>query len=96
MTQKIIGPAFRRGVLLNGTAVVLDLVGLQLPATVWVQPAAGDTVTVEYRTDDAASWVAWTPGASTAFAKDTLTAPQASVRITRTVGSGTTSAYGIL
>lgn len=83
------------GVLADGTAVVVSLAGAVLPLAVWVNPAEGDTVTVEYRIDDDAPWQAWAAGAVTAYADDVLIGPVSDLRFTRTAGSGTTSAYGV-
>ena len=83
------------GVLTNGTPVVFKMVGVELPATVWVEPAAGDTVTVEYQGGGSASWVAWPNGAVTAYSAAVLDAPVYALRFTRSAGAGITSKYGV-
>lgn len=90
------GQAPYRNVLKDGAAIVMQLGGLDLPRTVWVNPAAGDTVTVEYREHLEAPWTAWPNGAVTAHSVDVIDSPVQALRFTRTAGSGTTSAYGIL
>lgn len=86
---------FTSGVLANGTAVVVKATGLELPATVWVDPAAGDTVTVEYQGGASASWVAWPNGAVTAYSAAVLDGAVYALRFTRSAGAGTTSKYGV-
>lgn len=83
------------GVLTNSTPVQVDLAANTATLTVYVRPAAGDTVTVEY-TLDGTNWTAWDNGSVTAYSVDILDAPVLALRFTRTAGSGTTSAYGIL
>lgn len=83
------------GVLTNSTPVKVDLAANTATLTVYVRPAAGDTVTVEY-TLDGTNWTAWDNGSVTAYSVDILDAPVLALRFTRSSGSGTTSAYGIL
>lgn len=83
------------GLLTSGSAVTVPVGALALPLTVWVRPGSGDTVTVQYSVDGA-NWVAWPNGAATAYSEDILDSQIHSLRFTRSSGSGTTSAYGVL
>lgn len=83
------------GTLTDGTAVELVLTGFQIPATVWVEPAVGDTVTVTYKTSRDSTAQAWPNGAATAYSEDALISPIYSILFQRTAGSGTTSKYGV-
>ncbi len=83
------------GVLTNATPAEIDVSTNRGNMTVYVRPAAGDTVTVEY-TLDGTNWTAWDNGSVTAYSVDILDAPVLALRFTRSSGSGTTSAYGIL
>ena len=57
------------GVLTNSTPVPVDLAANTATLTVYVRPAAGDTVTVEY-TLDGTNWTAWDNGSVTAYSVD--------------------------
>ena len=85
-----------RGTLPDATPVVVDISGRSAPTTVWVDPATGDTVRVEYRVDSSAPWRVWDKGDVTAYADDVTDGPVGWLRFTRTDGAGTTSAYGVL
>jgi len=88
--------AFAGGVLANGTAVVVSLIGCVFPVSVWVNPAVGDTVKTEYRVDANAPWTEITDmSPATAYKDIALDGPVSDLRFTRTAGTGTTSAYGI-
>lgn len=86
------------GVLLNATPIVIYMRGAPVPATVWVNPVAGDTVTVEYSLDSGITYAAWELGAITsASATKALVffSGITNLRITRTAGAGVTSTYGV-
>jgi hypothetical protein len=83
------------GTLADGDAVELVLTGYQLPATVWVEPANGDTVTVTYKTSKDATAQPWPNGDATAYSEDSLVSPIYSVLFQRIDGAGTTSKYGV-
>jgi len=83
------------GTLTNGTAQIKNIKGIPFPATVWVQPAAGDTVTVSYSRDDGASFTTWPNGAVTAASEDILDSGYTHLQFQRTAGAGTTSTWGI-
>lgn len=83
------------GTLSDATPVSVDMRGAALPATVWVKPTNGDTVSVEY-TYDGTNWVAWPNGTASAYSVDVLDAPVLALRFTRATGSGTTSSFGVL
>lgn len=88
--------AFAGGVLVNGTAVVVSLIGCVSPVSVWVNPAVGDTVKTEYRVDAAAPWVEITDiSPATSYKDCVIDGPVSDLRFTRTAGAGTTSAYGV-
>jgi hypothetical protein len=86
---------FINSVLLNGTPVVMQMVGIPIPTTVWVVPAAGDTVLVEYSMDGGATYENWPNGSVTARSEDSLVSGVTQLRFSRTAGSGVTSTYGI-
>lgn len=81
--------------LVNGTPVVVSLAGAHMPATVWVVPVSGDTVLVEYSMDGGVTYENWPNGSVTARSKDALVSGATHLRFSRTVGSGTTSRYGV-
>lgn len=83
------------GVLLDGTAVEMFMRGCSLPATVWVEPLGGDTVTVTYKTAANATAQPWPPGAAATYKEDVLDAPVFSIIFQRTAGTGNTSKYGV-
>lgn len=87
--------SFSSGTLANGTPVVVATEGAPIPATVWVVPAAGDTVLVEYSLDSGVSYDNWAKGSVTARANDVLNSGVTHLRFTRTAGAGTTSTYGV-
>lgn len=86
---------FIHGKLADGTAVVVNMKGAQIPCTVWTVPAAGDTVTVSYSVDGGVTYTVWPPGAVIAASNDTLVGPVTDIKFQRTAGAGTTSTYGI-
>lgn len=81
--------------LVNGNVVTFVGEGMPLPATVWVRPAAGDTVTVSYSTDNGVNYTVWPAGAVTAYAEDILDSGITHLRFQRTAGSGVTSTCGV-
>jgi hypothetical protein len=80
---------------LPGSTAVTIAGDVLYPATVFVEPAAGDSVLCEY-TVDGIAYKAWTAGTVTAFAADVLDGPVKALRFTRTAGSGTTSRVGLV
>ena len=84
------------GVLLNSNPVEVSVVGKSSPITVWVSPESGDTVRVEYKVSPGAPWRIWDKGDVTTYADDVTDGPVGWLRFTRTDGTGTTSAYGVL
>ena len=90
---RMTGKPYKTGVLTNTTPVVVTMEDAPLPCNVWTLPAT-DTVNVSYSFDAGVSYVAWTPGAVTAFAKEILYAGVTHVKFTATAGG--TSTYGIL
>jgi hypothetical protein len=93
--NRIVEPFLPRTALANGVAVVVPMLGASIPSTVWVVPAAGDTVLVEYSMDNGVTFENWPNGSVTARSKDTLVSGITHLRFSRTVGSGTTSTYGV-
>ena len=83
------------GTLGSGTAVPVAMAEVEFPSTVWVRPAAGDTVSVEYSCDGGTTYTAWSHGPVTAYTESVFDAPITHLRFQRTAGSGTTSAYGV-
>ena len=81
--------------LTSGTAVTFTGEGLPLPATVWARPAAGDSITVWYSTDNGANYNVWAAGVITVYAEDVLDSGVTNIRFQRTAGSGTTSTCGV-
>jgi len=49
----------KTGVLTSGTAVIVPMLNVVVPATVWVVPVAGDTVAVSYSVDNGVTYSAW-------------------------------------
>jgi len=81
--------------LADGTAVVVEAKWLDYPLTVWVNPVAGDTVTVSYSCDGGTTYANWPSGAVTAYTEDVLVSGVTHLKVQRTAGSGTTSTYGV-
>jgi hypothetical protein len=86
---------FYSGVLANATPVVVNMKDAPLPATIWVKPAAGDTVLIEYSLDNGATFADWPLGGMAAEAEDILDSGVTHLRATRTIGAGTTSSFGV-
>lgn len=82
-------------ILVNGTAVVVSTADYPLPATVWVRPAAGDTVALSYSCDGGTTYTAWSAGSVTAYTESVFDGPITHIKGQRTAGSGTTSAFGV-
>lgn len=83
----------RKGTLPDGTAVEVSAVDLPLPATVWIRPAVGDTVSYWHSCDGGTTYTL--RGAVTAYTEDVLDSGVSHLKFQRTAGSGTTSAYGV-
>jgi hypothetical protein len=83
------------GVLADGNAVTHAMRGMPLPCRVWVKPAAGDTVAVEYSSDNGVSYDPWPNGPVTANAEDGLDLGVTHLKFQRTAGAGVTSTYGV-
>lgn len=94
MGKMLVGPV-AKGVLTDGTAHVVSVAGAHMPLSVWVDPAEGDTVTVEYRMHPDAPWVDWAKGDVTDYADDVLDGPVDALRFTSAIGLGSVSAYGV-
>lgn len=84
---------FKTGTLADGNAVTISMFTAPLPCTVWVRPAAGDTVTYSHSCDGGTTYTV--RGAVTAYTEDVLDAGVTHLKFQRTAGSGTTSAYGV-
>lgn len=87
-------PFYGPATLLDGNAVVVPMGGAPLPATVWVNPTVGDTVTVSYSCDGGTTYIV--RFAATAYAEDVLVSGITHLKFQRTAGAGTTSAYGVV
>lgn len=81
------------GSLANATAITVGLEGVSLPRTVWVNPGAGDTVSLRYRVDVTAPWVSLV--STTSYYEDQLTGPVHEIEVQRTLGSSLVSAWGV-
>jgi len=96
--QVMEGKDFANGVLADGAAVEVLMAGCPLNAMVWVDPVAGDTVTVTYKPSINAVARAFPIGANgvvDASAEVRLTANIYALYFQRTGGVGTTSQYGV-
>lgn len=89
------GKTYISQTLLDGTAVEKSMAGAPIPCTVFARPAAGDTVAIEYSCDGGTTYTAWPAGAVVAYTESVLDAPVTNIRGQRTVGSGTTSVFGV-
>lgn len=81
--------------LANGTPVIVPVPNIMLPITVWVNPAAGDGILVEYRVSADSPWKPWPAGTVTAYTEDARTCPVSDLRFTRASGSSTNSTIGV-
>lgn len=88
------GAQFASGTLANGVAVIVPMAGAPLPATVTVNPAAGDTVSVWYSLDGGARYTL--RSAVTIYTEDVLSGGVTHLKFQRTAGAGTTSTYGVV
>lgn len=84
---------FNKTHLADGTAVVVSMAMAALPSSVWVRPAAGDTVVMSYSLDGGVNFT--TGITATAYAEDKFIAGVTHVRFQRTAGAGTTSTAGV-
>lgn len=41
----------------NTTPLVINAIAFPVPGTLWVRPNSGNTLTVEYSTDNGANWI---------------------------------------
>lgn len=83
------------GTLVDGTAVVVSLKGVEDGIGLWVNPAVGDTVRVRYRVSADAPWQAWPKGDRTAYADDRYVGDLNALEFSRVAGTGTTSKFGV-
>jgi hypothetical protein len=83
------------GALPDGAEKVHAMRGLPIPCRVWVEPAAGDTVAVEYSYNNGKTWKPWANGPVTVNAEDGLDLGVTHLKFQRTAGEGVTSAYGV-
>ena len=94
VTGRMIG-LFATGILVNGSPLIIPMLGAPLPALVWVRPAIGDTVLMEYSTDNGVNYASWPNGSVTVYSEDALILGVTHLRVTRTAGTGITSTYGV-
>lgn len=92
---RMTGAPIISGTLTDGTAVTKSMETMPIPATVWVVPVSGDTVLVEYSMDGGTTYQNWPNGSVTSRSSDVLQSGVTHLRFSRTVGSGTTSTYGV-
>jgi len=84
------------GVLTSGTAVILSAKDLPLPATVWVEPVAGDTVTISFSLNGGLTYNTCIPNVVTTVPYyNSLVTGITNIKFQRTAGSGTTSTFGV-
>lgn len=88
---------------LGATAAVVDMRGAACPCTVWVRPAAGNTLRVEYAVEDAAvttpanvQWFPWPNGDVNVASTGVLDSPVTALRFTRVGGLSDTNSYGVV
>lgn len=86
---------FCKGVLVDGTAVEVSLIGAPIPATLWVNPVAGDTVNLWISFDNGVSWLEWDEGACTSLTATSLNSGGTKLKAQRTAGTGITSTFGV-
>ena len=89
---------FLDGVLTSDTAITHDMKWAPQPLSVWVNPVAGDTITVSYSLDNGATYTAWSLGAITSASTDKSLVFYSGIthlRFQRTAGTGVTSTYGV-
>jgi len=96
----VLSGEFTRGFLINGSPFIVSMKGKPIPATISVEPVAGDTVAVKFSVDGGNTFHDWIHGAvtsSTDFSSRyaIFVAPLTHVSFQRTVGTGTTSAWSI-
>ena len=86
---------FALGVLVDANPLDFSLIGAPIPATLWANPAAGDTVLIKVSFDNGLTWVDWPLGNVTAAAYTTLNSGMTHIRGIRTAGAGVTSTFGV-
>ena len=67
---KMFGRPYIDLTLKNDTAVVETMVGAPIPATVWVNPAVGDTINVWFSMDGGVTYFEWDNGPVTSASED--------------------------
>jgi hypothetical protein len=86
--------------MVDGTAIIIEMEGAPIPATTWVVPVAGDTITVSYSLDGGTSYIAWPNGAVTSASAAALKelvfyGGVTHLKFQRTGGAGVTSTCGV-
>ena len=95
-SNRMTGPFKPPTALANGVAVTISMMGASLPATVWVNAVAGDTVKVSYSLDGI-NYSDWPKGDVVGVASnDVLDSGVHSIKFQRTAGAGVTSTYGVI
>jgi hypothetical protein len=93
-TSNISGGDIKYQQLPPGATLMEIVQGVLAPYTVWVEPATGDEVTVEYRVSAAQAWQAWPSGPVTAYAENRIRSNIHSIRFTSD-GGATGSQCGV-
>jgi hypothetical protein len=88
---------------LGASSVVVNMIGASCPCSVWVKPASGNAMLVEYSVEDNATvnpaqvaWLPWPNGAVTTTTMAILDSPVTALRFSRTVGISSSNAYGVV
>ena len=92
-TNRMSGVWITPTTLTDGTVVEVPMVGAPLPATVWANPAAGDTVTVSYSLDNGTTYTVIV--ATTVAWEVRFESGITHLKFQRTAGTGTTSTCGV-
>lgn len=94
MRENAMRGSFLTITLEDGEARTLSMVGAPVPATIWVKPISGDTVSVKI-SFDGVNFIDWELGDVTDTSSDVLASGILSIRFQRVAGTGTTSTCGV-
>lgn len=78
----------------HGEEIEVTVGHRDFPMTVWVAPAGGDTVKVQYRTHEGAPWADWDNGTVSAYSDLAFIGPIRFLKYIRVSGSSVNTKFG--
>lgn len=95
INTNVMGGKHYLATLVDGVATVFQMLNAPIPATVFANPTAGDTISVSYSLDNGTTYTAWPNGPVTAASSDVLTSGITHLQFQRTAGTNVTSTVGV-